>query len=51
MTDGKWDNWEELVTWATWTVIEYLTHGKPLRSAIFTVLDVARRAQFKEKAP
>lgn len=34
-------NFEELVSWATWQVIEGLTQGKPLRSTMFSVLQVS----------
>jgi len=36
---------QDLVSWATWHVIEGLTKGEALRSLIFHVVDMARRWQ------
>ncbi len=44
---GKWDDFSELVTWATWKVIKGITSGEDLRSVLFNILRVAREAQFK----
>lgn len=45
--DHKWDDFQSLVTWATWEVLSGLTRGEPLRSLVFKVLSAARTAQFK----
>jgi hypothetical protein len=37
----EFKSFEALVTWATWFVVEEITRGKPLRSALFHVLSVA----------
>jgi len=34
---------DELVSWATWEIIESITKGKPLRSTVWGILEVARR--------
>ncbi len=44
--EHKWDDWNALLTWATWEVI-HRAPGKPLRETMHTILDVARRAEFK----
>lgn len=31
-------NFDELVTWATWQVVEGITKGEPLRSVMYNVL-------------
>lgn len=31
-------NFDELVTWATWRVVEGITKGEPLRSVMYSVL-------------
>lgn len=34
---------DELVKWACWVIVEGMTQGKPLRSSVYSVLDVARQ--------
>lgn len=36
-------DFNDLVSWATWHVLEGLTQGQPLRSLIFSVIEYARR--------
>lgn len=45
--EHKWDDWNALLTWATWEVMSSITRGKPLCETMHTILDVARRAEFK----
>lgn len=48
MSSGhKWDSFDQLVTWATWEVLQGLTKGEPLRTLVFRILNAARMAQFK----
>lgn len=48
MSDGhKWDDFQALVTWATWEIMQGLTKGEALRSLVFRVLAAARQAEFK----
>jgi hypothetical protein len=44
----KWDDYQALVTWATWEIMQALTKGEPLRSVVFRILNAARMAQFKQ---
>ena len=37
------ENFKELVTWATWTVIQDITKGKPLESTMHTIIDYVLR--------
>jgi hypothetical protein len=46
--EHKWDDFQALVTWATWEIMQGLTKGEPLRSLVFRVLSAARTAQFRE---
>lgn len=46
----EWKSFDELVTWATWRILEGLTKGTPLRSLVFTVLAAAREAKFKDQS-
>ena len=36
-------NFQELVSWATWQVIEGMTKGEPLRSIMISILNYARK--------
>lgn len=45
--EHKWDDFQGLVTWATWEVVKGITKGEELRSVVFRILNVARMAQFK----
>ena len=49
MTDKTW-TFQELVDWATWEIVQAIVKGQSLRSAVFTVIEVARRAKLKEQA-
>jgi hypothetical protein len=51
MTDNenKWDDFQSLVTWATWEIMQGITKGEPLRSLVFRVLAAARIAEFKDQ--
>lgn len=44
----EWEDFQALVTWATWEVLEGLTKGEPLRSLVFRILNAARTAEFKK---
>lgn len=39
---------EELVSWATWEIVEAITKGKPLRSVVWGILEVSRRIKLNE---
>lgn len=39
------ETFQDLVTWACWTVMEGITQGKTLRESIYLVLDYTRRWQ------
>jgi hypothetical protein len=41
--------YDELVTWATWQVIEGIATGKSLRSVLYSVLEAVRRWAPEEK--
>lgn len=43
----EWDSFDELVTWATWCILEGITKGLSLRSIVFEVVSVTRLAKFK----
>ena len=34
-------DFNELVTWATWEIVQGITSGKPLRSVVFGVLSAS----------
>jgi hypothetical protein len=44
-TEKDLDDWsfDDLCKWACWQVVESMTAGKPLRSAISSILTVARQ--------
>ena len=44
-------NFDELVSWATWQVVEGITKGEPLRSVMYGVLMSATNiiAEWKKK--
>lgn len=45
---NKQDTFQELVSWATWFIIEGITKGDPLRGLVFHVLEVARQWEPKK---
>ncbi len=45
MSDNSFKTFDELVTWATWQIVEAITTGKPLRAAVYAVLMVARNTK------
>lgn len=46
---SEWESWDELLTWACWHVMDAITRGRALRSAVNDVLTVTRSAKFKDK--
>lgn len=44
---GEWDDFQELVTWATWYLIQGITRGEALHGCVFHILSVTRSAKFK----
>ncbi|MPT55021.1 hypothetical protein [Delftia sp.] len=46
----EWDSFNDLVTWACWHLLESITSGRPLRGAVHHVIEMARRAKFKQRA-
>lgn len=48
MKNDKWDDFDELLTWATWQIIESLTKGGSIRSVMQNILSVAHQAKFKK---
>lgn len=43
-----WENFNALVDWAAWHVVQGLLRGTPLRSLIWDVVNGARMATFKK---
>jgi hypothetical protein len=44
MNNSKENEFQELVTWATWRMMEGLTQGTPLRELVFQILVAARNS-------
>ena len=43
MRDDRLKTFDDLVSWATWRVIEGITKGESLYSIMFGIVDYARR--------
>jgi hypothetical protein len=48
-TPFEWDDFDALVTWATWELMLALTKGEPLKSVVFRILSATRCAKFKDQ--
>lgn len=49
MDTAELKTFDDLVKWATWSVISSITSGAPLKSAIWQVCDVAIRWHLAQK--
>lgn len=47
--NGEWKDFDQLLTWATWSLTESIIGGEPLKKAMHHILRVARDAKFEGK--